>query len=265
MRGIELEFRTPQRYMAFRGSLGVVFYTSVGQTPEMGVADLELRRLAMEAGPNKIQTVYQIPIRQNHGFKTSPYVTVPTGVVAPQTFPLVFRIMPVAKGLNAEVEAMRFTLTAKPVYSDEGALKMSVRYPEALHGKPFTLLIDDTVVENPAAERLLKEGSHQLVVLSDDYRNQSRRFVIERGKSLDLVVQLEDSIPLVLFEAPANARVYYDGALVDDHRTPFPTTPGEHEVRFQVGDYALVKPLTVERGKTYKVALMIDAVTTESE
>jgi hypothetical protein len=264
-RGIEVELIVPQSYMAHRGSLALALYADLDKTPEPGIVDLEARQIGMEPLPNKIQIVYQIPIRPDHGLRDSPYATLPVGIVPPESFPLLFRILPVIKGLSESVETMTFRLSVKPILSDEGAVRIIPRYPEHLGRRPFTTLIDDAVVERPQDTRLLKEGEHSLVIISDDYRNESRRFVIERGKILELSIALQDTIPLVYFEAPDNALIFFDNEAVDSSRQPISADPGLHEVRFQMGDYTMVKPLTILRGKTYRVALAVDVSISEND
>jgi hypothetical protein len=264
-KGVELELSAPQNWLSWQGSLAMALYSDLDRVPPPGAADLQGKRIAFELLPNKIQTVYQIPLRQGHGLRTSPYVTVPVGIVPPSSFPLLFRIQPVIKGLSEELEQMVFRLSAKPVLSDEGAVKISPRYPEQLPGRPFTVLIDDVVIENPSEERLIKEGEHHLVILSDDYRNENRRFVVERTRVLDLAIELQDPTPLLIFEAPENARIFLDNVPVGGKLEPKPVEPGVHEVRFQVSDYAIIKTLTVLRGKTYRVTLAIDVNVSESE
>jgi hypothetical protein len=264
-RGIELELTVPQTYLAHRGSLTVALYTDLDRTPEPGIADLEARMLSMEPIPNKIQIVYQIPIRPGHGLRDSPYAVLPLGLTPPESFPLLFRILPAIKGLSEEVETMSFRLNVKPILSDEGAVRIIFRYPENLDRRPLTTLIDDEVVEQPQDIRLLKEGEHSLVILSNDYRNESRRFVIERGAILDLSVVLRDTAPLVYFEAPDNALIFFDNEAVDSSRQPISADPGPHEVRFQMGDYTMVKPLTIRRGKTYRIALAVDLSISEND
>ncbi|MDR1587444.1 MAG: hypothetical protein LBS57_08320 [Treponema sp.] len=262
-RGIELELQAPQLWLSYRGSLAMAVYAELDRVPSVGVADLSGKRIAFEPLPGKLQMAYQIPIRSAHGLRTSPYVSVPAGVTPPASFPILFRIMPVIKGLTEELETIVFQLGVKPILSDEGALKLSPRYPEQLQGKPFTVLIDDVLIENPVEERLLKEGEHHLVILSEDYRNESRRFVVERAKVLDLTVELQDPTPLIVFEGPQNALIFLDNAPV--FRESVPAEPGIHEVKFQVGDYTIIKTLTIQRGKTYRVALSVDIDVSESE
>jgi hypothetical protein len=264
-RGIELEFTAPQTYLAHRGSLALAIYADLSRVPDQGVADIEGRQISFEPIPNKIQTIYQIPIRQNHGLRTTPYASTPTGVIDPASFPIIFRVLPVIKGLSEEIETMRFQLSVKPLLSDEGAVKVSPRYPEQLPGRPFTLLIDDEVVERPQEERLLKEGEHHLVILSNDYRNESRSFMIERGKILDLSIILQDPTPLVIFEGPENARIFFDNEPIEDTQRPYPVEPGAHEVRFQLSDDSVIRTLNVHKGKTYRVALAVDVDVSEND
>jgi hypothetical protein len=121
------------------------------------------------------------------------------------------------------------------------------------------------VVERPQEERLLKEGEHSLVVLSNDYRNENRVFLVERGKILELMINLQDPTPLVIFEAPENAQIFFDNQPIPPLSGPLPVEPGLHEVRFQLADYRVVKSLVVQKGKTYRVAMAVDVNVMESD
>jgi len=265
LRGVELELTAPQAWLAYRGSLAMLVYAELDQQPSRGISDLEGRRVAFDPLPNKVVNIYQIPVRSAHGLKTSPYAVVLPDTVLPSSFPIVFRLMAIIKGVSEELENMTFTLTARPILSNEGAVKISHRYPQQLRGRPFTVLIDDVVIENPSEERLLREGEHHLVVLSDDYRNESRRFMVERSKTIDLLIELQDPTPLIIFESPENARIFLNNNPVSRDSGPIPVEPGLHEARFLIGDYTLTKTLSVQRGKTYKVAVSVGIDVNESD
>lgn len=258
LRGIEVELKVPQVYLKYRSSVGMSLYNGIKEIPKPGVVDFQLERLAFEIIPAKLQAVYHIPTRQRHGLKTSPYVTVPTGIVQPQTFPLLIRLMPLIKGLSEEIETMEFGLTIRPIIADEGALKLRIRTPDSKKDKPFTVLIDDMVIPDFSKEQILQSGEHHLSIISEDYRSESRTFIIERARTLDLAVDLRDTTPILQFEAPDNTRVYLDEDLISNLHQSKTIEPGEHTVRFQVGDYSVVKQLTIEKGKTYKIVLTID-------
>jgi hypothetical protein len=264
MRGIELELSAPQAWLSNRGSLAMLIYADLDRQPSPGINDLEGRRAAFEPLPNKINIIYQVPVRRSHGLRTTPYATV-FAEIAPAAFPILFRLMPIIKGLSEEVERMPFTLTARPILGSEGAVKLTFRYPEQLKDRPFTLLIDDTVVENLNEEQLLREGGHHLVILSDDYRNESRRFMVEKAKRLEIVIDLQDPAPVLIFEAPENAYIFLDNNPVSRETGPFPVEPGVHEAKFRVGDYTLTKTINVQRGKTYRVSLAVSIDVEEDE
>ncbi|MDR3114064.1 MAG: hypothetical protein LBU25_00920 [Treponema sp.] len=264
-RGIALELTVPQTFLPYYGSLAIVLYADLDTIPGPGIVDMGGRQISFELVPNKIQTVYHIPLRTAHGLRTTPYTSVPTGIIPPTAFPLLFRLMPVIKGLSEAIESMVFQLQVKPILTNEGAVRIGFRYPEQLPGKPFILLIDDVLIERPEEEQLLREGEHHLVILSEAYRNESRRFLVERGKILDITIELQDPTPLISFEAPENTRIYFDNEPVEDTHRSYPVEPGGHEVRFQMSDYSIIRPLVVQKGKTYKVALTVDVLVSESE
>ncbi|MDR0382379.1 MAG: hypothetical protein LBH50_00140 [Spirochaetaceae bacterium] len=258
IRGVELELTAPQSWLPHSGSVAFSVYSNLDRVPPLGQADVECTSLLYEPIPDKIQTVYQIPLRDRHGLRGTPYLKLLNTPVAPESFPLIFRLTPNMKGWSKEIEDMRFQLTVKPVFSDEGALLINVRRPDFLPNGSFTALIDDQAVKNPNEEILLKEGEHTLTLISSDYRTENRRFIIERGTSLQLSVNLHDLTPLVIFEAPENARIFIDNSPVVPTNAPLAVDPGEHTFRVQVSDYSVVKTLVIEKGKTYRIAFIVD-------
>jgi len=257
IRGIEFEITAPQGWLAHRGSLAMLVYADLDRLPSRGINDIEGRRIVFDPLPGKVKNIYQIPVRPAHGLRTSPYAVVIQNSVLPPSFPILFRLMAIIKGINEELESMVFTLTAKPILTDEGAVKINYRYPQQLRGRPFTVLIDDVVIENPAEERLLKEGEHHLAVLSENYRNESRRFIVERAKTTDLIIELQDPTPIIFFESPETARIFLNNNPIPRDSGPIPVEPGIHEARFHIGDYTLTKTINVQRGKTYKIAVSV--------
>jgi hypothetical protein len=265
MKGIEIEISAPKSWIGQRGSLVIAVYNNLTPKTAAGISDIDGRRIAFDPLPDKLQIVYQIPLRQGHGLRTTPYVTVPATVTPVDTFPLIFRIMPVVKGLQEDIEEMKFNLIVRPILSDEGAVRLIPRYPPQLRNKPFTTLIDDTVITNLSDQYVLKEGEHHLVILSEDYRNESRSFVVEKAKILDLTVELKDPTPLIIFEGPQNARIFLNNNPVQRKGEPIPVEPGQHEAKFQIGDYTITKALTIQRGKTYRVAIDVALTINEED
>jgi hypothetical protein len=266
LRGIELELSAPQSWLNNQATLAVVIYSNLDKLPARGAAqDISVRQLNMDALANKIQTIYQIPVRRNHDLKTTPYASVLDSVVLPQDFPVIFRLMPIIRTINEDIQNMRFQLNVKPLLSGDGAVKINIRYPAALQNKPYTTLIDDKVIEHPEEEHILKEGEHHLMLISNDYRNESRRFILERGKTIDLNITLRDLTPLIFFETPDNARIFLDNQRFTPTLAPKAVESGPHEVKIQVGDYTIIKSINVRKGKTYRIAFIVDLDVSEED
>lgn len=263
LRGIEITVSAPQNWIPYRNALVMVIYNNLTPKTASGVVDISGTRIALEPLPARLQTIYQIPVRQNHGLRTTTSVTVPTGITLPNTFPILFGFIPAMKGLSSELESMRFNITVRPILSDEGAIRLNFRYPAQLRNRPFTVRINDTVITNINEQILLKEGEHHLVILSDDYRNESRRFVVERAKIIDLSIELLDPTPIIIFEAPQNARIYLNNTQIPRTQESVTVDPGNHEVRFQVGDYTVTRSINVQKGKTYRVSMAVDVTIQE--
>jgi hypothetical protein len=269
-RGIELEIVPPPEWLFHQGSLVVAAYAGLShlpaELPGPGAAlDIAGERFLYEPLPGKLQIVYQVPLREGHGLRSNPYTAVSPSLIPPSSFPILFRLLPAIKGIDTELEQMRFRFSVKPVLGDEGAVRINFRYPKQLPNRPFTLLIDNHAVTVPVEELFLKEGEHHLHILSDDYRNENRLFLVERARVLDLSIELQDPAPLLFFEAPEGTALFLDDRLVEGTLEPVLAEPGAHTVRFQMGGYSIAKNIQVQRGKTYHIAVTMDVELTESD
>jgi hypothetical protein len=243
----------------------MMMFNNINPKTAANITDFEGRRIAFEPLPSRLRIIYHIPIRQNHGLRTTTSATVPSSIIRPDSFPILFRLMPIDKGLPAAFERLTFNVAARPILSDEGAVRIIPRFPPQQRNRPFTVLINDNVITNISDEIILREGEHHLVLLSDDYRNESRRFIIERGKIIDLIIELQDPTPMIVFEAPQNALIFLNNNPVTDFREPVLVEPGTHEIRYQIGNYIIIRNITIQRGKTYRIALAVDLTIHEED
>ena len=265
LRGIELEITAPQNWLQYRGSLMMMMYNNINPVTALGAADITGSRIAFETLPSRLRIIYHIPIRALHGLRTTTTVIVPSQVIQPASFPVMFRLMQISKGMPEDFEKMTFGLIARPILSDEGAVRLIPRYPPMLRNRPFTVLINDSLIPNIGEEIVLREGEHHLVVLSDDYRNESRRFMVERGRIIELTLDLQDPTPLIIFEGPHNTQVFLNNVPISSFHEPIPIEPGTHEVWYQIGDYTVIRTLNIQRGKTYRVSLTVDLTVQEED
>jgi hypothetical protein len=265
LKGIEIEISASQEWLPYRGSVVMMMYNNINPQTVEGIADMDGSRIAFEPLPPRLRIIYHIPIRQQHGLRTTTSVTVPTGIIQPASFPVMFRLMQVSKGLPDNFENILFNFTARPILGDEGAVRLTPRYPAQLRNRPFTVLIDDNVISNISEQILLREGEHHLVILSEDYRNESRRFVVEKARIIDLNIELQDPTPIIIFEGPQNAEIFLNNNPISRSREPVTVEPGQHEVKFHLGDYTVIRTLNIQRGKTYRVSLAVDLTIQEED
>jgi hypothetical protein len=266
MDGIELELKIPRAAQAAKGAFLLLIYKRVSPAPDPSVVSYSAERVAMLVIPAKVSENYQIPLRADHGIKAGPYaVSLP--MVRPQDFPIVVRLMPAIKGLSPELEAAAFSLKAKPVLRDEGHVSLALSWEAGLDpGSPLTVAIDDREIKEYLKPISLKSGAHALRVSGPDVRDRFQSFSLERGQRLTLDVALEDVVPRLVLEYPEKTLVELDGKRLElASGAAMALSPGDHVVSFTVGDYSIQRKLSVRRGRTYRVALLVDVRVEEGE
>ncbi len=263
LKGVEIEIKIPQDIVAYRNSMAYGVYRQVRPAPQAQSIDYQADRIDLQPLPSRLSFVLQIPLRADHGLKSGPYATVVPFVHDPRNGPLLFRLLPVMKGLPENIESLAFGVKIKPILANEGGFRLSVTYPDG-HAKPLTVRVDERLIEDPAAMLVLAPGNHHLSIVSQDFRNEVRMFTVEIAKITELSVALQGTAPRLLLEAPENAVIMVDGVPVANPREPREFEPGEHTIEFKIGDYAITRQIFAERGKDYTVSMLIDVNVVET-
>jgi hypothetical protein len=256
LRGLEIELTVTSTVAQ---NAAVSFYRDIKETNEN---EWEGTPVYTEQLAGKIATVYQVPFRPNSGFRRTPYVSLLPEPIEETAFPV---LLCVRQAKVPTEEIALFHLSVKPIHGDEGAVKLTLRYPQLLRDKPVSVLIDDEVVENVADPQFLREGEHRLLVISEDYRTESRRFLVDRGKTTEIVITLKDTMPLLLFEAPDRALIFVNNKRIITTGAPYPIAPGTYDIKIQVSDYTIIKTVQIQKGKSYRVAFTIDMSVSETD
>lgn len=263
IRGVEIELKIPQDIAALRNSMAYGVYRQVAPAPAEGTIDYQGEQLTLQSLPSKLSFVLQFPLTKNHGLKNGPYSTVLGYVHDPAKGPLVFRLLPVMKGLPDNIESIKFTAKIRPILTDEGGMQLRLTWPTD-DKKPVTVRIDEMPVDNPDQVRILAPGDHHLSIVSDEYRNEMRVFTVESARITNIAVALRDTVPHLMLIAPENALINLDGKPFTAPRESVPIEPGEHTVLFRIGDYEFSKSITAEKGKDYTITMIIDVTVTET-
>jgi hypothetical protein len=259
IQGIEIEIKSPQAVIATPGGFAYELWRRIDPEPDKKRFAYRGERIIMQPLPARAGYAIQIPVRSDHALRPGPYATLLPLIVESRDFPFLFKLIPISKGLSAAAEAAKFQIRVRPLLSEAGALSLKLRYPdEASERFPVTVTVDDRKVD-PAAPIVLKPGSYRLGLSSEAYRDESRGIVVEQGKTLELVVELQGTKPLVSIEAPDSAAITLDGQRIDHAaRSSMSVEPGDHSVTCRIGDYTLTRKFTAYRGKSYKLVLDID-------
>ena len=101
-------------------------------------------------------------------------------------------------------------------------------------------------------------------MISESYRNEVRTVIINQATSTTLDIELKSISPEISIIAPENTKVFLDDLELFNLDLPIQVVPGEHQIKFIIGDYELLKKLTIQNGKSYEVSLSIDIDISES-
>ncbi len=266
LKGLEIEVKVPQELLEYRNSIAYGLYSMAEPAPQADRSDYKATQITLQPVPSRLSFVLQIPLIRDHRLKTGPYATVIPYIHDTKSGALLFRLLPVMKVLPDKVETLAFQVKVKPLLTDEGGFRLALTYPSppAEAQDPVSVRIDEMPVENFRDLQILKPGTHHLSVVSDDYRNEVRVFAVDQAKITELTVAMQDTAPRLFIVAPENAGILLDGQSVQADRDGRVVEPGNHTIRFTIGDYEITRQVEVQKAHDYTVSLTVDVSVTES-
>lgn len=260
--GLELTFKIPEEIAYWRDSVAYAFYENVSPYPSEKKVDYYGERIFFKTIPPKLSLVLDIPLADDFSIKESPY-SVKVSPALDGKKGIFIRFMQVMKGVPESLETAEMEITAKPVLRNKGILSLSVNPPSS-ESRKYTVYID----ENPASNFknvLLDSGEHHLSISGESYRNEVRTFRIEQGKRTTLKIDLRGNEPTFRIVSPSSAAISLDGNIFSNTRGPFIVEPGEHTIKFTLGDYEVIKNVTASNGHSYTISLDVSASVSEDE
>lgn len=264
IQGFEIELKAPASALAQPGALAYELWRRIDPMPDKNRYVYTGDRFITQPLPGRAGMVLQVPTRRDHSLKSGPYSTLIPMIIESKDFPFIFKLESVSKGVSTELENAQFQIRIRPLLTDEGALRLFIRFPEGGDPGNIALFVDEKRLADghyfDGKESLvLKAGSHYLRVSSDKYRDESRTISVEQGKTIDLAIDLQDTTPILIIEAPDSAQLFLDNLkLVREGKSAWTIDPGDHVLSCKIGDYTLMRKFTAFRGKTYKIVLSID-------
>jgi hypothetical protein len=267
---LEVEIKIPAIIAANKDSAAFCFYSDVryqgdndADSPllETGSVNVPLqgKRLYYAPFPGRVGLNLALPYA-NYVLSPTPYLQVVPVTADETTATLFLHLENTNPTLTQEAQDALFYVTLRPHIENRGFLELIIRYPQGQNA-PYSLFIDE---KSAAPGRIaLESGSHHLSVVSDFFRNEMRTFVIERGKTNHLEVELRDISPTLVIVAPDNVEVFLDDRPLlpgkpGTGNTPLALVPGDHLLRVNISGYEMLRTFHAENGRSYNITIRLD-------
>lgn len=267
LQGIEMEVKIPQMSAQYKGAIAYSLYEDIQPAPDETLIDYSGTRLHIDTFPERLSYHIQIPLKDDYSIETTPYTTMLPILLEEPVKGIFFRVQLVMKGASQELLDATFQIKVKSIFTNEGLFDLAVLYPPELEENQtessFIVFIDEEPIEFTGEPIILETGAHHLSIASEHFRNEVRTFNIDKAQTTFFEVQLKDIAPLLAISAPANTRFFINSVEYFDFSEPFIIEPGEHQLRFSMGDYEVVRTLEVVNGRTYNIAVLFDVEISE--
>lgn len=266
LQGIEINVKVPKEVAEWRDSVAWSLYSSV--TPEPDEKQIDFSGIRSETGTfDSLSLNLLVPLEKANTIKKDAYSHLTDFIASREDGFIFLRMQLVMKGVSDSILNAQFQVQAKPILIDKGTITVKTTIPENSSGEiePYTLFMDGKQVKIDGKGILVETGSHNISLVSDFYRNEVRTITVEQAKNTEIEIQLRDIKPVICLVAPENTKVFFDDEEYKAPVDPFYTTQGDHRVKFVVGDYEIVRTITVSNGRSYNVAINIEAQVNEME
>ena len=273
LEGIEFKMDIPEDMAIWRDCCGAYFYDGIRPAPKAQQIDYSGNKIFFGVVPGKLSWILQLPLTKNAQFKTNQYTKTIETIPSAQGNYVFLRLQQIMKGVPDEVMNSKITITVRPILSDKGLLKVKLSTLEGSEAKVdgqeenISIFIDNNAYLIADAEKgfVLGTGIHNISVISENYRTEVRKVRIDQAKTTELEVILKSIEPTVLITAPEGATVYLDDEKFEYLGKEVVITEGDHKIRCGIGDYEIIRTISVTKGRSYKGNLTVDLQISEDE
>ncbi len=273
LEGIEVKMEIPEETATWRDCCGAYIYDGIRPNPTEQQIDFSGNKIFFGVLPGKLSWVLQIPLTENAQFKTNQYTKTIEKIPSAAGNFIFLRLQQIMKGIPNEVMNSKITFQVRPILNDKGLIKVKLEYPpleeksELTSTENVTVFVDNDSYPIQDAEKglVLTTGIHNISVISENYRTEVRKVRIDQAKKIELAIQLKSIEPSVIITAPEGAKVFLDDENFDAFGKETILKEGEHKISCTIGDYEIVRTISVTKGRTYKVNLTVDLQIQEDE
>ena len=262
--GVELQFKVPKEVAAWRDSVAYSFYDGIVPEPSSSIIDYNGIRRTTGTFGSSLSLTLKIPLKRNHTIKKDAYSNLMSSVPEVVNGKIFLRLQLAMKGTSDDLYSAQFQVSGRPLFINKGKLFVQPTAPDKGDVKPFTVFIDGTQTDVSSGV-LLTPGIHNINIVSDHYRNEFRTVTVEQAKRHTVNVEFQSIEPMIRIAAPEGTQVFIDESPVSSITSPVFVSQGEHQIRLVIGDYEMVRSISALNGRTYNVAVSINAAITEEE
>lgn len=257
--GLELKMDIPESVATWLDSVACSVYNNIKPTPTSSQIDYSGTRVYVSTLPGKLSWILQIPFTKDNNLKTNQYTTKMDSIYDASGNTVFVRLQPVMKGVPEETLNAIIPITVKPILIDKGMLDLTLTdgTEDLQH---CTVFIDDKTIDFNSSQQkiLLPTGVHDVTIVSEHYRNEVRTVRITQANTTPLSVEMKSIEPTLIIIAPDGTQVYIDENPCEKLGVEIPVTEGEHTIHVHIGDYDIIRNLTVTKGKTYTANFTLD-------
>ncbi len=273
LEGIEFKMDIPEDMAIWRDCCGAYIYDDIRPAPKAQQIDYSGTKIFFGVVPGKLSWILQLPLTKNAQFKTNQYTKIIEAIPSANGNFVFLRLQQIMKGVPDEVMNAKITITVRPILSDKGLLKVKLSTLSDSEPKTdgqtdnISIFVDNDsyLLQDAQKGFVLGTGVHNVSVISENYRTEVRKVRIDQAKTTELEIVLKSIEPTVLITAPEGATVYLDDEKFEDLGKEVEISEGDHKIRCGIGDYEIVRSISVIKGRSYKVNLTVDLQISETE
>ena len=273
LEGIEFKMDIPEDMAIWRDCCGAYIYDDIRPAPKAQQIDYSGTKIFFGVVPGKLSWILQLPLTKNAQFKTNQYTKTIEAIPSANGNFVFLRLQQIMKGVPDEVMNAKITITVRPILSDKGLLKVKLSTLSDSEPKTdgqtdnISIFVDNEsyLLQDAQKGFVLGTGVHNVSVISENYRTEVRKVRIDQAKTTELEIVLKSIEPTVLITAPEGATVYLDDEKFEDLGKEVEISEGDHKIRCGIGDYEIVRSISVTKGRSYKVNLTVDLQISETE
>lgn len=264
MEGLEIRMQIPESIAEWRDSVAFSIYEGIKPVPSEKIIDYTGSRLFVQPLPTSLSWTVVIPFKKANSLKDGMYTTKIDQIPDISKHFLFLRLQPAMKGIPEETQEAEISIVVKPILTNKGKLRVTTDQSASdAKTKTYALYVDDAPFESDKDGVFIDPGVHNVSLVSDFYRGEMRTVRVDQAKTTTLAIQLRSLEPTLIITAPDNTVIYLDDKPCDKIGKAFTVSEGEHKVRFLMGNYEVVRSLTIEKGRSYTASLSVDLKITE--